>query len=540
MAKRFAFKMVSFLTALVMLCIGMGAAPVLAADSAVMEQLLVEVSPKISVSLRSGDQLELKALAAQGSAVTAKVNGSTVTLAATSEKEGTAVWYSGSYTVPSVSSDQDLGRIEFTASKGGRTETRVGGTLKAVVPVQYVTVDKPADSTSGDLGDVTPISGEIVRINKDYADIFSSVDRGEEYASPYYYNLPENTMDYAVGTTASSYILKSGRRVSKSNVTVVKTGTNGNNRITGVTVKDDGTFTTLTFRQSWSVPFNITPSPLTYTGSTNTVSSCNPTSIVVTFDYTTAYSAGSMTFPRGSAFSSASWKTKMNGDIPQVELTLTLSQKGGYYGAYAAYSTDGTLTLKFLNPVDSLDGARIVIDAGHGTGDPGNTGGGVNEADINLRHAQALKKELESRGAEVTLLETRGSSYVSVTQRAEMGVEEMPHLYIAVHQNSVSNNTSARGVETYYNTPYSQRLAQYINDEMYQAYLTLPYSSGAANRGAKFSEFAVTRPKQYASVLIEYGFLTNAEEREILTNSQYDSTFAEAVADGIEKFFSGR
>ena len=532
--------MVSFLTALVMLCIGMGAAPVLAADSAVMEQLLVEVSPKISVSLRSGDQLELKALAAQGSAVTAKVNGSTVTLAATSEKEGTAVWYSGSYTVPSVSSDQDLGRIEFTASKGGRTETRVGGTLKAVVPVQYVTVDKPADSTSGDLGDVTPISGEIVRINKDYADIFSSVDRGEEYASPYYYNLPENTMDYAVGTTSSSYILKSGRRVSKSNVTVVKTGTNGNNRITGVTVKDDGTFTTLTFRQSWSVPFNITPSPLTYTGSTNTVSSCNPTSIVITFDYTTAYSAGSMTFPRGSAFSSASWKTKMNGDIPQVELTLTLSQKGGYYGAYATYSTDGTLTLKFLNPVDSLDGARIVIDAGHGTGDPGNTGGGVSEADINLRHAQALKKELESRGAEVTLLETRGSSYVSVTQRAEMGVEEMPHLYIAVHQNSVSNNTSARGVETYYNTPYSQRLAQYINDEMYQAYLTLPYSSGAANRGAKFSEFAVTRPKQYASVLIEYGFLTNAEEREILTNSQYDSTFAEAVADGIEKFFSGR
>ena len=75
---------------------------------------------------------------------------------------------------------------------------------------------------------------------------------------------------------------------------------------------------------------------------------------------------------------------------------------------------------------------------------------------------------------------------------------------------------------------------------MYQAYLTLPYSSGAKDRGAKFSEFAVTRPKQYASVLIEYGFLTNAEEREILTNSQYDSTFAEAVADGIEKFFSGR
>ncbi len=539
MAKKFAFKLVSLFTSLVVLCLGLGAFPVFAADSGVMERLLADVSPKVSVSLRGGDKLELEALAAEGSEVTAKVNGSTVTLAATSERENGAVWYSGTYTVPNVGSDQELGRIEFTARKNGRTETRIGGTLKAVVPVQYVEVDKPEDSDSGELEGVTPVSGDIIRIEKDYADIFSSVDRGEEYASPYYYNLPANTMDYTIGTTSASYILKSGRRVSKNNATVISSGTNGNNRITGVTVKDDGTFTTLTFRQSWAVPFNITPSPLTYTGSTNTVSSCNPTSIVITFDYTTAYSAGSMDFPRGSAFSSASWKTRMNGDIPQVELTLKLSQKGGYYGAYASYTSSGTLTLKFLNPVDSLDGARIVIDAGHGTGDPGNTGGGVQEADINLRHAEALMEELEDRGAEVTLLETRGSSYVGVTERAEMGVEEMPHLYIAVHQNSVENNSSARGVETYYNTPYSQRLAKYINDAMYQAYRSLPYADGAKDRGAKFSEFAVTRPKQYASVLIEYGFLTNEQEREILTNSKYDSVFAEAVADGIEKFFSG-
>lgn len=534
MAKNLAIKMVAWCTAWFVLCVfTMSSLQVSAAGSGVMERLLEDISPKVTTSLRSGDKLELRALAAKGSEVTAKVNGSTVTLAATSETEGTAVWYSGSYTVPNVTKDTDLGKVEFTAKKSGRTETRTGGTLKAVVPVKHVDVEKPSDGTE----DVEAASGDIIRINKDYVDIFSSVDRGEEYASPYYFNLPKNTMDYVTGTTSASYILKSGRRVSKSNATVVKNGTNGNNQISDVSVENEDGFTILTFDQDWAVPFNITPSPLTYSGSGNTVSSCTPTSITITFDYTTKAPSGSLRFPSGSAFSSASWKTKMNGDIPQVELTLTLSQKGAYYGAYAGYTTDGTLTLKFLNPVTSLKGARVVIDAGHGTGDPGNTAGGVYESDVNLRHAQALKKELESRGATVYLLETRGSSYVSVTQRAEMAIKWMPHIYIAVHQNSASSN--ARGVETFYNTPWSYRLAKYINDAMYQAYLTMPYASTASDRGAKFSEFAVTRTKQFASVLVEYGFLSNQQEKEILLDSKYDATFAKAVADGIDKFFAG-
>ncbi len=544
MSKRICKKILSMITVLAFLAVSFGWMNVFAADSAVMEQLLQDVSPKGSVSFLGGETLELRALAASGSTVTAQINGQTVSLSATSEREEDGVWYTGSYTIPSVQSDKSLGQLKFTAEKDGRSESRTGAEVQAVVLRKYVDVENPGGSSgsqSGSLDNVTPASGDIVRINAEYADIFSSVDRGEDYASPYWYNLPKNTMDYAVGTTSSSYILKSGRRVAKSNATVVKTGTNGNNEISGVSVRNDGEFTILTIRQDWAVPFNLTPSPLSYASSTsNTVTSCNPTSVVLTFDYTTAYSVGNLNFPSGSAFTDASWKVVMNGDIPQVQVTLTLAQKGGYYGAYAEYGTDGTLTLKFLNPVDSLDGARVVIDAGHGSSDPGNTGGGVDEADVNLAHAEALKEELEARGATVYLLETRSGSYVGVTERANMAIDWMPHVYIAVHQNSVSGNSAARGVETYYNTPWSQRLAQYINDELYQAYLTLPYANNAKDRGDKFSEFAVTRTKQFASVLIEYGFLTNSEEKALLTNPAYYPVFAEAVADGIDQFFSGK
>ena len=544
MSKKITLKAIALAAVMAVLMACFGWADVFAADP-VMDPLLLDVSPKGSVSLMGGETLTLEALAASGSTVTAQVDGKTVSLSATSRTEDGGVWYEGSYTVPTVQKDTSLGQLKFTASKDGRAETRVGAQVTAVVLQKYVDVENPgggsSGSVSGSLDNVTPASGDIVRINAEYADIFSSVDRGEEYASPYWYNLPQNTMDYAIGTTSSSYILKSGRRVSKSNATVVKNGTNGNNEISGVTVKNDGTFTILTFKQDWAVPFNLTPSPLTYASSTsNTVTSCNPTSVTLTFDYTTAYSVDNLSFPSGSAFTSASWKVAMNNGIPQVQVTLNLSQKGAYYGAYATYGTDGTLTLKFLNPVTSLKGARIVIDAGHGSGDAGNTGGGVKEADVNLAHAQALKTELESRGATVYLLETRAGSYVSVTQRAQMATKWMPHVYIAVHQNSVSGNNSARGVETYYNTPWSQRLAKYINDELYQAYLTLPYAGNAKDRGNKFSEFAVTRTKQFASVLVEYGFLTNSEEKALLTNSSYYPVFAEAVADGIDQFLSGK
>ena len=538
MAKKIQRRLISYVLALMMCLVSMGGLIVQAADSSEMVRILRDVSPKGSVTLVSGKVLEIRALAASGSEVTAKVNGTTVTLAATSEKEDDAYWYAGQYTAPSVSKETDLGQISITAKKDGGTETRPGASVKVVVPETYVTVEKPVND---DLSGVEAASGDIIRITADYADIFNSgTGRGEDYAAPYLYNLPKNTMDYVTSTTSSSYVLQSGRRVAKTDATLVKSGTNGNNQISGVSLKKDGDFTVLTIEQSWAVPFNITPSPLTYSGSTNTVTSCNPTSITITFDYTTSYRTGTLSFPTGSAFKSASWSTVMNGSIPQVQLTLTLSQTGGYYGAYAQYSTDGTLTLKFLNPVDSLDGARIVIDAGHGTGDPGNTAGGIYESEVNLRHAKALKAELEARGAEVYLLETRGASYVGLYERVDMATEWMPHIYIAVHQNSVVNNSSARGVETYYNNPYSQRLARYINTEIYQTYLELPYASTASDRGAKFSEFAVTRTKQFAAVLIEYGFMSNAQDKELLTTAQYEPLFAAAVADGIEQFFSGK
>lgn len=495
--------------------------------------LLQDVSPKSSVSVPAGKTVKLRALAASGAAVTATVNGQPVTLTATDQEEDGGVWYQGTYTVPKAAGGTSLGSISFTAKSGSRTETRVGGVVNVAEKNVTVEVDPPADDNK------EPVSGDMVVVKPDYAEIYSIDDRGEEYAAPYYYNLPKGTIDYVVGSTKTCYDLKSGRRIAKTNVTSLGSGTKGNNTVSSVKVKNDGTYTTLTIKQTWNVPFNLTPTPVKYEKSTsNTVTSCVPTAVILTFDYTTDFPASRISFPRNSAFKSAAWKKVTTNGIPQVQLQLELSQEGGYYGAYAKYDASGNLVLTFLNPVDSLDGARIVIDPGHGTDDPGNSGSGFYESILNLQKAQALKKELEARGAEVYMLNTNGGKRLDLYTRTDLATDWMPHVFVSVHHNW-ADNTSARGVEVFYNTPYSQRLAKYVCDELYEAYRDMPNGSGARNRGDKFSEFAVNRPKQFASILVEYGFLSNKDELSICVDESYNEAFAEATANGIEAFFAG-
>ena len=201
MRKKWKLGIVSLLLMFVMI---IAAFPASAAGAG-MTALLQDVSPKGNVSAPAGKKVELRALAAAGAAVTASVNGQTVTLSATSEQEDGGYWYTGTYTIPKSAEGTDLGTIRFTAQSGSRTETRIGGSVKVAEKNVTVTVDPPADEN------VEPVSGDMVAVKPAYADIYSSVDRGEEYAAPYYFNLPAGTIDYVTGSTASTYILRSCR-----------------------------------------------------------------------------------------------------------------------------------------------------------------------------------------------------------------------------------------------------------------------------------------------------------------------------------------
>lgn len=536
---------------LMAVCLMFLSLPARAAD-ALMTPILEDISPKTTMTITPGSTKTIEVLASRDADLTVTVGKTKIEMSRTGETSDSGLyWYEGSYTAPSSSAGTTLS-ISATAALNGRSQTRNGGAFKVV------SIENSYDGSSGAVeGDMlvienaTSFSGKQITVTDSYADVFipAEVDRNEDYAAPYYYQLPEGTVDYvSSGPDANNiYWLKSGRKVSANDVRVsANSGSQGENRITGISLRADSECTYLSVDESWKVPFNIEVLDITYASSTsNTVTNFSPRLVRITFDYTTGIYNGDVSIPGNSCFTDTRVYTQTKNGIPQCVIELTLAESA-YYGAYAEYDGN-TLELKFYNPVSSLKGARIVIDSGHGSyinssgkEDPGAIGvNGTQEAYQNYLKATALKEELESRGAEVYLLPSyHTQDLYSLYARVDAAIDWEPMVYVSVHHNSSATSTTARGIEVYYNNPWSVDLAKNVCNNIFSAYQRMDYGSGAVNRGHKFSEYAVTRVKQFAAILIEYGFITTPQENTVLTNTNNIQKFAEATADGLEEYFA--
>jgi N-acetylmuramoyl-L-alanine amidase len=180
----------------------------------------------------------------------------------------------------------------------------------------------------------------------------------------------------------------------------------------------------------------------------------------------------------------------------------------------------------------------IVLDPGHGGADDGASVGKVHEDELNLKICFALKEELESRGATVYLTRTddqdmtrRDYNYSKQDDmylRALKIDEYKPDLFLSIHLNS--SNASAWGSQVFYykKSEEGQRLASCIHSKMKDITGTKKDISSCS--------FYVLRATQSLGVLIECGFISNANERGQLKSSKYHKKLAKAISDGIEDY----
>ena len=101
------------------------------------------------------------------------------------------------------------------------------------------------------------------------------------------------------------------------------------------------------------------------------------------------------------------------------------------------------------------------------------------------------------------------------------------------------------GTTGYYYTPYSYGLASSIHDRLVstwrdQIYKGTSVTVSKIDRGTRFYPFRVTRVQECPAVLIEYGFITNANDRSALTNSTKQDLLAQATVNGIKDFLKAR
>ena len=224
----------------------------------------------------------------------------------------------------------------------------------------------------------------------------------------------------------------------------------------------------------------------------------------------------------------------------------------------------------------------VVIDAGHGGHDTGAAGlkMKVQEKDLNLTVAKQLAAKIQAKYPEVKVILTRDTDvFLPLQQRADIANKNHADLFISIHTNAAENR-NACGAETFIlgtermednldvamrenavmkleedqtvyqgfdpNSVESYILFelmqnQYMDNSLVFAELVQNQFVGTlqrANRGVRQAAFWVLLKSACPSVLVEMGFLSNAEEEKWLASADGKTGIVNGIFDAFEKFYT--
>ncbi len=195
---------------------------------------------------------------------------------------------------------------------------------------------------------------------------------------------------------------------------------------------------------------------------------------------------------------------------------------------------------------------RIIIDAGHGAHDSGtqNKTLGLQEKNITLQVSNLLAESLGAQGYEVILTRNQ-DKFLTLEERPDIANKLDADLFISLHCNAAANAT-VKGIEVFafpsQGHPPSNRDTiqptdkQYYNGNQNNAWsMVLAYyiqrqlvtETKSPDRGVKRQRFIVLRDAKCPAVLVELGFLSNATEGALLSDSQYQKSLVKALSEGI-------
>lgn len=172
---------------------------------------------------------------------------------------------------------------------------------------------------------------------------------------------------------------------------------------------------------------------------------------------------------------------------------------------------------------------KIFLDPGHGGGDPGAQYNGLNEKDVVLDIASETKKVLDNEyeGVETKMSRTTDKS-VELTDRAQLANEWGADFFTSFHLNSFDGTAS--GFESYiYNGNVSDETK--VRQDHVHTYLADRLEID--DRGKKVANFSVLRNTAMSALLLEYMFIDDEKENELLQKDSYREHLGKLTADAI-------
>lgn len=281
-----------------------------------------------------------------------------------------------------------------------------------------------------------------------------------------------------------------------------------------------------------------------YSGYGYNISAFTASYIDITFPHTSqAHGFENLQFSQYSAISMAEI---IQNSTESIVLRLHLRRPGHYYGSELRYDdTNGILVIAVKNNISaSLVGKTIVIDPGHGGYFMTGTAledNSFSEKTITLSVANKLKDMLIARGANVVMTRTQDEP-LELEDRVKISDTNNPDAFVSLHCDGIENEEYS-GTHSFYYTNFSQPLAASVHNRIVEYYRNYIYSPGmeeydAVDYGIKFYPFAMIRSFECPSIMVEMGFMSNETEGIVLTVEDAQFWIAEAIAVGLNDYFT--
>ena len=195
-----------------------------------------------------------------------------------------------------------------------------------------------------------------------------------------------------------------------------------------------------------------------------------------------------------------------------------------------------------------VDNKVIILDAGHGRrrSEEQQQMSGISEADINLKIMLKVQSLLEQAGSTVILTRsdengiydidktTLRQKKISDTQnRVKLGNSSEADVFVSIHLNKIPQQ-QYWGWQTFYkkNNENSKRLAQSI-----QQGLNETIQKENKRESLKIENIYIIDHVEIPTAIVECGFLSNPEEKDLLQKEEYQDKLAWGIYIGIMDYF---
>lgn len=188
-----------------------------------------------------------------------------------------------------------------------------------------------------------------------------------------------------------------------------------------------------------------------------------------------------------------------------------------------------------------LLGKIIYLDPGHGGLDPGAMYGGILEKDINLQITKKLETRLLNMGAIVYLTRygdydlavknTNNRKRSDLSRRSNIINKSNCDLFLSIHLNA-EDTGSWKGAQVFYDDTNSK------NETIAKIFQENFKNDLKSNREyKKVNELYLQKRVKSPGILLEVGFLSNASDRYLLKQENYQEKIVSSIIKSVIEYF---